>query len=361
MSASLKFIDINPLSNPKGSKRLCELCEKPAYRQCKTCRVTYYCDKEHQSVDYRGIHHLICRQLSSLRNPDPILGSEEERLEKHRLHSCKQMELLKISKQQAYRYLFEGQYELAIPAALQALRFSMDVSGDNSIDLVPSYLILGEASTGMKRYYEAEKYLSLAKWVILKSDHCEDQIRSQLYRNFGQLYAAKGDYDKALQQLALDIYHISQATNPEDVLVTGGYFQMGNVFQKQGRIDDAMAYFDKVVHIWSSVWTPTYKLDVAQAAEAIQMILAILKFRQQMNVPNMSAIREGMFALSKMYYSAGQFDKARDEGSKALEAFESSIGREHSATIEVRNFIKMIVAQIPTYTPRTRGSSPQPI
>ncbi len=79
------FIGINPLANPKGSKKLCELCEKPAYRQCKLCRVTFYCGKEHHDVDYRGIHQIICSQLIPIRSQDPILGSEEERLKQARL------------------------------------------------------------------------------------------------------------------------------------------------------------------------------------------------------------------------------------------------------------------------------------
>jgi len=33
---------INPLANPKGVVRLCELCQKPAYIQCCDCRVTFY-------------------------------------------------------------------------------------------------------------------------------------------------------------------------------------------------------------------------------------------------------------------------------------------------------------------------------
>jgi hypothetical protein len=35
-------MSINPLANPKGVKLLCELCGKPAYIQCTSCRVTYY-------------------------------------------------------------------------------------------------------------------------------------------------------------------------------------------------------------------------------------------------------------------------------------------------------------------------------
>ncbi len=33
---------INPLANPKGVKKLCELCQKPAKHQCTKCLVTFY-------------------------------------------------------------------------------------------------------------------------------------------------------------------------------------------------------------------------------------------------------------------------------------------------------------------------------
>lgn len=83
-----------------------------------------------------------------MRSPDPVLGSEEERAEKKVRRRKREVELLRISKQQAYKFLFEAQYELAIPSALQSLKFSKEVSGDKTIELVPSYLILGEASIG---------------------------------------------------------------------------------------------------------------------------------------------------------------------------------------------------------------------
>ena len=57
----------------------------------------------------------------------------------------------------------------------------------------------------MKRYAEAEDYLSLAKWAILKAKNCDNSVKSKLHRNFGQLYAAQEQYDKAIYQLALDV------------------------------------------------------------------------------------------------------------------------------------------------------------
>ena len=70
---------VYPLSFPKGTKYLCELCQKPANKICDKCRVTYYCDVEHQQSDWYGIHEKICQSLIPLRAPQAFLPSEEER------------------------------------------------------------------------------------------------------------------------------------------------------------------------------------------------------------------------------------------------------------------------------------------
>lgn len=87
-----------------------------------------------------------------LRTPVSILGSEEERAIRENQTKAQQIDLLKISHNEAQRLLFEGNYELAIPAALQALRFSIEIYGKDSIKLVPAYLLLGEADIGLKHY-----------------------------------------------------------------------------------------------------------------------------------------------------------------------------------------------------------------
>ena len=74
-----------------------------------------------------------------------------------------------------------------------------------SVELVPSYLILGEASIGLNRLLQAEEYLSQAEWTVLKTPECSNAIRSQLNRNLGLLFAAKGDFDQALERLAYDV------------------------------------------------------------------------------------------------------------------------------------------------------------
>ena len=58
---------------------------------------------------------------------------------------------------------------------------------------------------GLGRLEQAEEYLAQAQWTVLKTPECSSAIKSKLYRNLGLLYAAKGEYDEALRQLANDV------------------------------------------------------------------------------------------------------------------------------------------------------------
>ncbi len=59
-----------------------------------------------------------------------------------------QKQMIDLTRTTGQKLLFEGKHEEAVPAAMQSLRFAIDVHGLASIELVPSYLILGEASIG---------------------------------------------------------------------------------------------------------------------------------------------------------------------------------------------------------------------
>ena len=59
-----------------------------------------------------------------------------------------QKQMIELCRTEGQKLLFEGQYERVVAAALESLKFSIEVYGLSSIELVPSYLILGEASIG---------------------------------------------------------------------------------------------------------------------------------------------------------------------------------------------------------------------
>ena len=49
------------------------------------------------------------------------------------------------------------------------MNLTKDVHGEDSIEIVPTYLLLAEANLGLKRLKAAEEFLSLANWSVLKN------------------------------------------------------------------------------------------------------------------------------------------------------------------------------------------------
>ena len=69
------------------------------------------------------------------------------------------MHILKLSHTVGQKLLFESKYTEAIPAAMQSLRVAIELYGLASVELVPSYLILGRASIG--RFLSQQLYTVL--------------------------------------------------------------------------------------------------------------------------------------------------------------------------------------------------------
>jgi len=56
--------------------------------------------------------------------------------------------MVELTRTTCQKLLFEGKHEQAVPAAMQSLRFTVELYGLASVELVLSYLMLGEASIG---------------------------------------------------------------------------------------------------------------------------------------------------------------------------------------------------------------------
>ncbi|VDM33676.1 unnamed protein product [Hydatigera taeniaeformis] len=191
----------SPLSNPRGADFKCEVCSKPAYLQCSF-------NVGHQKMDWLGIHERICSTLEWLRKPPGFYSSQEERQEKMERIKKAQTNLFEVTRNTGLKLLFNGMAEAAIPAALQCLKFSAEVFGMASVELVIPHLLLAEANIMLRRLEQAESNLAQAQWIMLKTQHeCSDAIRSA-------------------------IYYSSCAHGPNHIRTAGGYFQMAEVFYK---------------------------------------------------------------------------------------------------------------------------------
>jgi hypothetical protein len=144
--------------------------------------------------------------------------------------------LIDLCQQEASKFLVMRRYDLAVPGAIQALKFCQAEFGDGSLEMVPPYLLLSEANLGLGLLRNAEQFLNLANWAVLKNAGCGNAIRSQLHRNFGKLFTAQGKLSEALEELSKDIYCSSLEVGPEHIDTSAGYFLMGNVFYSERKV-----------------------------------------------------------------------------------------------------------------------------
>ncbi len=133
---------------------------------------------------------------------------------------------------------------------MTSLKLVIELFGLKAVDLVPSYLILGEASQGLGSFSQAQEYLSQAEWTVMKNPNCPDHIYSKLYRNIAMLQITQGQFEQALRNLANDIYHASEEYGTEHIKVSGGYFLMGNIFFKLGKLEVADSLYRQVTAMW---------------------------------------------------------------------------------------------------------------
>ncbi|XP_077106340.1 zinc finger MYND domain-containing protein 12 isoform X2 [Ranitomeya variabilis] len=331
---------VNPLSNPKGVKLQCELCHSPAYIQCRGCKVTYYCDVEHQRADWASIHEKICQLLIPVRTPVPFLNSAAERS-----HSIQQLlqrkkHLIELTSKEAQRLLYEGRHVDVIPAASHSLSFSVDVYGLASVELVPVYLILAEANIGLGHLTQAEEYLSRAYWTVLKTIDCSNSIKSKLHRNLGLLYSAKGEFEESLRHLSNDVFFVSTVSGPSHISTSGGFFHMANIFFRQNKMDIADSLYSEVTDIWHAhlsrlvevrlqaslrsgpAWydDPDQEyLDENQEAEAVQILNAIYDIREQAPKKEPAKMARILHTLAMLYFLSRDFHKANEWGKKLLQ------------------------------------------
>lgn len=244
----------------------------------------------------------------------------------------------------AQEFVWDGKHEEARPAALHALRFSIEVYGSNSLQLVPAYLLLAEASTGAGHLPEASKYLSQAEWIVLRTPDCSAAVQYKLHRSLGLFCAAKGNFEQALYHLANDVYLASSTFGLQSIETSGGYFHMANIFFRQNKMDIANSLYAEVAGAWHafllkslqaqqqvlklrpemSLFTKDREVSEepmteAQQVEGIRVLNAILDIREQAPTQQPGETAKVLHALAMLHYLLMDLPKARELGLKAFE------------------------------------------
>ena len=195
---------LNPLAFAKSQALTCELTGRPALFSLvvpSQLLTLNFVSRELAQQAWDGILCRIARELGQLLSPPPLASSEKERLGRFQAAQARKHALIEVCEGEAKRHIVHSRFELAIPAAMYALRFGTSIYGEGNVELVPAFLLLAEANLGLLNFAQAEEFLTKANWSLLKSANSSNALRSQLRRNFGKLYAAQGKYEEALRQV----------------------------------------------------------------------------------------------------------------------------------------------------------------
>ncbi|XP_038578783.1 zinc finger MYND domain-containing protein 12 [Micropterus salmoides] len=343
---------IIPLALPKGTEKLCELCQRGAHLQCAKCRVTFYCDAEHQQADWVGIHERICQLLVPIRTPTLLSLQQSGRIEMQ----LKKAELIEICRLVAQSKLSEGKHQEALPAAQFCLRCSIDIHGRSSVQMVPAYLLLAEANMGLGNLALVAELLSQAEWAVLKSPECGHAVHHRLHRSLGRLHTATGNLEAALLNFANDIYFASEAYGLDSTISCGGYFHMAGVFAKKGKLPIACSLYSEVAHTWHSHLTKLIKThvenvhnpdmllkpsyDKAQRVEVDEMLRTMLEFQQNDSRKDLSQISLLAHCLAMLWFLGGDPLKALGFGNTALQA--SQLIPNHDLAEPIQGLLRLV-------------------
>ncbi|MEW5301928.1 MAG: hypothetical protein WDW36_004752 [Sanguina aurantia] len=263
----------------------------------------------------------------------PATTVEALLLDKRRLELVQpfKLALLKLASQEAARLMAAGEYELALPVALDAVQQGQALFKPSpALQLFPLYLLAAQANLGLRRAKQCEDFLGLASWLAMKEPGLTSGVmKSQLSRLYGQVYAFQGKSMEALAAFSEDVYYCSLEYGPEDVRTSLGYYNMGKVFGAKLEQDKASSCDDQVVRIWSNAlcmvvlglgpdrlpMSEPSQLPVGrlQLMEVVDMLLDIGRSREALLGPRHPAVSDAHLVTALALIQLEERERAEEE------------------------------------------------
>mmetsp|Transcript_61096 Transcript_61096/g.101185 ORF Transcript_61096/g.101185 Transcript_61096/m.101185 type:complete len:447 (+) Transcript_61096:86-1426(+) len=321
------------------------------------------------------------QELNSMLNA-PSYGlnaSLARQKQKQQVESSIEM-LLDMAQAEARRLLIEGDAQASVEGGLRTLKLKEAYYGTGSLQLVPCYFHLARTNQYLDKFKQAEEFLSLAQWNILKHPEADVSLKAELHQTFGLLYASDGKLDLALKQLSQATYFLTILNGPSHVLTSFGYFDLGNVFAATSNMDSAMAFYEKVKDIWYDHLTSVFSEDDIEIEhrapsslgdenlqDGLKMIRGIVGLQtERFGLVHPSTGRAELI-LGLFYRWVGDDPHGTECMARTLEIHKRVYGAQHQSTMKIRQFVTQFGYILPADTasilsPRTEesGSQPQP-
>ena len=150
-------------------------------------------------------------------------------------------------------------------------------------------------------------------------------------------------------ELSKDIYCSSLEVGPEHVDTAPGYFHAATVFYTQHRIENALAFYDKVVDIWYKFLASVRNdadlagsIGEAQLHEAMDMLDHVLQTRVKLLGDGHIASGEAKYTLGLLHLFAGNEEKALEAVREACATYLKHLGPDHVSTRDIQDVLEQL-------------------
>eukprot|EP01012_Entosiphon_sulcatum_P064626 TRINITY_DN93453_c0_g1_i1.p1 TRINITY_DN93453_c0_g1~~TRINITY_DN93453_c0_g1_i1.p1 ORF type:complete len:378 (-),score=66.79 TRINITY_DN93453_c0_g1_i1:111-1244(-) len=307
------------------------------------------------NIDWNTLESKFQELNAMLTAPSYGLNASAARLKQKQQVEQAIQTLLDMAQTEARRLLVEGDSRGSLEGGLRTLKLKEEYYGTGSLQLVPCYFHLARANQYMDKFKQAEEFLSLAQWTILKHPECDVALKAELHQTFGLLYASDGKLDIALKQLAQATYYLTILNGPSHILTSFGYFDLGNVFAANSNMDSAMAFYEKVKEIWYAHLervatalpdelqfehsTPT-SFGEENLQDGLKMIRGIVGLQTERFGSVHPATGKAELILALYYAWMDDIGKAGECFERSLEIHRRVFGPQHTTTVKVRQYMQ---------------------
>ncbi|MEA2029381.1 MAG: CHAT domain-containing tetratricopeptide repeat protein, partial [Campylobacterota bacterium] len=225
-------------------------------------------------------------------------------------------------------YRMKREYNKAYEHYQKALKIRQKVLGENHSLTAQSYENLASFYSELGSYQKALHYRQKALAIRQKTkDHLAESNH-----NLGRTYQKDGQYTKALEFFFRSLTLRTQSKKDQDWSATA-YIYIAQIYHNQNRLDDALKYAQKALHIHQSILNEKsiyiatdyetlaniyysqkkYQISLEHNTKALDIRKAILSD----NIDTASSY----YHLSRDYYKLNNYNHAIDYAFKALKIF----------------------------------------
>ncbi|CCI10795.1 unnamed protein product [Albugo candida] len=260
---------------------------------------------------------------------------------------------------------FTGAYD----KVLLVLHEMTDIYGENALELVYPYLLLGDIVLKQNHLNQAEETLSLIKWILIKeSSNLDKELTLSHNARMEKLYCflmiKHRSFEQAMSHACRGAYYCSMLLGPEHIDTSQFYFHIGSIINNDtwqpaessllDSKDKGLGMFNKVTDIWYQFLTDKMHngslLSCSQSKmqEGARMLQVIAEIHMKHNGRTQPPDGRLLQARGLIAVELGMYTEAYKFVEYAQNVYLKTLGGDHPATTDAQNLLSFIRESIPS-------------